>query len=150
MVFDPRLAEAQITLNRISSGDLPKLAWDALESGLDGPSIRRLGALQLPTAFQIDEVLPAALKEMGLRTISNVDAAVYLARLRAREILRKNSDPLQHLRDFEQLWVESDYCAELQEYGNLADDVYVARFTKESETDICAWVTDRLKRLAES
>lgn len=45
MAFDSKIAEAKITLHLISVLDMPKLAWDALESGLDGPAIRRLAAL---------------------------------------------------------------------------------------------------------
>jgi len=37
MTFDPKATEAQLALNLISSADMPKLAWDALEAGLDGP-----------------------------------------------------------------------------------------------------------------
>jgi len=66
MAFDPKISEAKLALNLISSVDMPKLAWDALEAGLDGPAIRRLAALEFPTAFQVREVLPDAMEEMQL------------------------------------------------------------------------------------
>jgi hypothetical protein len=127
---------------------MPKLAWDALEAGLDGPAIRRLAALEFPTAFQVRELLGHAMEELGLVKMSKEQAAIQLARMRAREILRSESDPLQHLRDFEHLWIEADYCRELVDYGNLDDEVYVARSMGQPEQEIRAWVMKRIQNLA--
>jgi hypothetical protein len=44
VAFDRQLIEAQLALGLIGSSDMPGLAWDALEAGLDGKYIRRLGA----------------------------------------------------------------------------------------------------------
>ena len=150
MAFDPKVVEAQLALNLVSTTDMPKLAWDALEAGLDGPAIRRLAALEFPTAFQVREVLPSVVKEMHLAKIGEVEAALRLAKLRAQEILRSNSDPFKHLRDFEHLWIQAHYCRELQEYGNLDDEVYVARSMSQPEPEIRAWLMERLKKLADS
>jgi hypothetical protein len=48
MGFEREVVEAELALGRIAAEDLPKLAWDALESGLDGPATRRLAALDEP------------------------------------------------------------------------------------------------------
>jgi hypothetical protein len=148
MVFDPRVVEAQLALNLIYSLDMPKLAWDALEAGRDGPAIRRLAALEFPTAFQIRDVLPLAMDEMHLAKISPGEAAIRLAKIRAAEILQSNADPFKHLRDFEQLWIQTDYCRELQDYGNLDDDIHVARCMGTPETEIREWLLERLRKLA--
>ena len=148
MAFNPRAAEAQIALNLISSTDMPKLAWDALEAGLDGPATRHLAALEFPTFFQVRELLPAVMKELHMTSLSKERAAVQLARMRAQEILRLESDPLQHLRDFEQLWIQSDHCRELRDYGNLDDEVHVARCMGQPERKIRAWVMERMQKLA--
>src|SRR5215510_1284776 len=103
MPFDARAVEAKLALNLISSVDMPKLAWDALEAGLDGPAIRRIAAFEFPTFFQIQEVLPQAMDDMHLFKLDKPRAALQLAKLRAQEILATNSDPLDHLRDFEHL-----------------------------------------------
>jgi hypothetical protein len=150
MAFDPKVIEAQLALNLIGSTDMPKLAWDALEAGLDGPAIRRLAASELPTAFQIREVLPQAMEEMHLVKMNEVEAALLLAKIRAQKILRSNSDPFKHLRDFEQLYIQTDYCRELRDYGNLDDEVYVARYMGQSESEIRAWLMERLKQLADA
>jgi predicted phosphatase len=148
MTFDPKTTEAQLALNLISSADMPKLAWEALEAGLDGPAIRRLAALEFPTAFQIREVLPHAMKEMHLAKLSESEAAIRLAKIRAQAIVRSDLDPFKHLRDFEQLWIQTDYCRELQDYGNLDDEVHVARCMKQPEPEIRAWLMERLKKLS--
>jgi hypothetical protein len=150
MAFDPRVVEAQLALDLIYSLDMPRLAWDALEAGLDGPAIRRLAALDFPTSFQIRDVLPRAIEEMHLRKISQGEAALRLAKIRAEEILRSNADPFKHLRDFEQLWIQTDYCRELQDCGNLDDEVNVARHMGQSELEIRGWLMVRLKRLAQT
>ena len=148
MAFNPRVVEAQLALNLISSTDMPRLAWDALEAGLDGPALRRIAALEFPTFFLIQELLPRAMGEMHLAKLDKAEAALRMAKLRAQEILATNSDPFKHVQDFEHLWIEADYCRELQEYGNLHDEVYVVRYMGQHDQEIRAWVTERLRKLA--
>ena len=150
MSFDPKVVEAQLALDRIYALDMPKLAWDALEAGLDGPAIRRLASLDFPTPFQIRDVLPLAMEEMHLAKISQGEAALRLAKIRASEILQSGADPLSHLRDFEQLWIQTDYCRELQDCGNLDDEVNVARCTGTPEAEIREWLLERLRKLVEA
>ena len=148
MAFGPRVIEAHLALNLIGATEMPKLAWDALEAGLDGPAIRRLAALEFPTVFQIREVLPNAMEEMRLAKIPVGEAAIRLAKIRAQEILSSNSDPFKHLRDFEHLLIQTDYCRELRDYGNLDDEVHVARCMGRPESEIRGWLLARLEKLA--
>jgi hypothetical protein len=150
MAFEPRVAEARLALNLISTTEMPKLAWEALEAGLDGPAIRRLAAFEFPTFFQVQEVLPQAMKEMRLARLDKTAAALLLAKLRAQEILARNLDPFKHLRDFEQVWIESDYCRELQDFGNLDDEVHVARSMGQPEHEIRTWLLGRLEKLTDA
>ena len=46
MAFDIRNVEAKLSLGLILPGDLPPVAWQALEAGCDGHSIRRMAALR--------------------------------------------------------------------------------------------------------
>jgi hypothetical protein len=148
MAFEPRIIEAKLALNLISSTEMPAVAWDALEAGLDGPAIRRLAALEFPTFFEVSEVLPRAMGEMHLLILDEGKAALRLARVRAQEILKTNADPFKHVGDFYHLWIQSHYCRELQDYGNLDDEVYVAGATGQTEQDVREWLLDRLKKLA--
>jgi hypothetical protein len=147
MTFDPRTVQARLVLSLILSTDVPRLAWDALEAGIDGVSIRRLAAMDFPTFFEVQEVLPSAIAEMHLPPLSKREAALHLAKLRAKEILETGSDPFKHLRDFEQLWCAADFCRELLDYGNLDDDVYVALSMGQQKEEIRSWLLQRLNRL---
>lgn len=148
MPFDHDLVEAQLALHHIGTTDMPKLAWDALEGGLDGPATRRLAALHFQTFFQIREILPNVMQEWRMTPLSLEDTTLRLAKLRARQILQSNEDPLKHSNDFWNLWMEADYCPALHEYGPLADDVNVARHGGQSDDEIRAWLLEKLKTLA--
>ena len=63
---------------------MPKLAWEALEAGLDGPATRRLAALHVPTFFEVREILPKVMQEWGITELSPAQAALKLAKRRAR------------------------------------------------------------------
>jgi hypothetical protein len=126
VAFDRNIIEAQLTLELIGTSDMPKIAWDALEAGLDGRYIRRLAALDSPTYFQVMEVLPQAMEEMGLIKPSRAEAALRLAKARAKEILDSCDDPLKHTRDFERLWIDAGYPKELMSLGTLDDEVWIA------------------------
>jgi len=89
------------------------------------------------------------MEEMRLTKLTETEAALRLAKIRAQLIVRSNLDPFQHLRDFEHLWIQTDYCRELQDYGNLDDEVNVARCMKQPEPEIRAWLMERLKKLSD-
>jgi hypothetical protein len=150
MPFDRNLVEAQLALNLIGTTDLPKLAWDALEAGLDGPATRRLAAFHFPTIFEVREVLPKAMQEWQITELPLPHAAVRLAKHRAREILQSGDDPLKHARDFERIWHEADYCRELSDYGNLDDEVHVARYSGQTDDQTRLWLRQELQTLVDS
>ena len=136
MSFDRELVEAKLALNLIASSDMPRVAWDALESGLDGPAIRRLAALVQPTYFEVAEVLARAKAELELKEISIGEGALRVAQKIAREILQSGDDPLHHLRDFESLWFRSNYAHEIAGLGTLYEDVLVAQSAGRSDEEI--------------
>jgi hypothetical protein len=145
MPFDAKMIEARLSLNLITPREMPKIAWDALEAGLDGPAIRRLAALEMPTWFEVNEVMPAAMLEMGVARISAGEGAAYIAYRRARGILDSSADPLKHTSEFERLWIASGYSSEIRELGTLDDDVHVSRLMKRNEQTIRENVTQTLK-----
>jgi hypothetical protein len=144
--FDKKIIEARLSLNLIGSSDMPKLAWDALEAGFDGPAIRRLAALDSPTHFEVRDVLPRAMQEIGIVTVSKDEASLRIAKDRAKEILERHQDPLKCVREFWHLWIKSGYSRVLTPVGTLNDDVYWAQGV-ESEETIRLMVTQRLKEL---
>jgi hypothetical protein len=146
--FDRQLIEAKLSLESIASADMPSIAWDALEAGLDTPAIRRLAALERPTYFEVREILPRVMQELEVSQIPQGEAALRLAKQIAQDILKSGGDPLQHLRDFESLWVRSNYAAEICSLGTLYDDVWIAESTGQSEKEIREWVIEHLKKFA--
>jgi len=84
-------------LNLIASAEMPQIALGALEAGLDGKAIRRLAVLEHPTYFEVAEVLPRVMQELGLSQIPIGEAAVRVAKQIAREILNSEDDPLRHI-----------------------------------------------------
>ena len=145
MPLDRELWEARLTLNLVTSDEMPKLAWDALESGLDGPAIRRLASLVRPTWFQVEELRADATKEMKLSSLTIDEAACRLARRRAQEIVQSGDDPLRYTREFEQLWIRSGYSSQITSLGTLDDEVYVSRYMGRSDVEIRQWVLQKLK-----
>jgi hypothetical protein len=150
MGFEREVVEAELALGRIAAEDLPKLAWDALESGLDGPATRRLAALDRPKHFDVEKILTMAMQEWGsLVAISKEEAGVRLAKRRAREILLGTDDILLHTRDFDELWRQTDYCVELKDCGVIHDEVERLRLYGRYDGELRKWMRRELERLIE-
>jgi hypothetical protein len=147
--FDRDQIEAKLALDLIASADMPQVALDALEAGLDGPATRRLAILQHPTYFEVAEVLPRVRQELGLTQITIGQAALRVAKQIAREFLLTSDDPLRQVRIFELLWVRSGYAKEIQTLGTLHDEVWVAQSMGRSDAQIRDWVTSILKDFAQ-
>jgi hypothetical protein len=148
--FDRQLLEAKLALNLIASADMPLIALDALEAGIDGTATRRLAALERPTYFEVAEVLPRVMKEWEIVQIPIGEAALRMARDIAQDILRSGEDPLRYIRDFEGLWIRADYAKELSSLGTLDDEVSIAQSNGQSLVLIREWVTDRLRDFVRS
>ena len=148
MAFDRDQIEARLALDLIASADMPQIAWDALEAGLDGKAVRRLAVLENPTYFEVAEVLPRVMQELELAQIPTAEAAVRVARKIAKDVLNSGDDPLEHIRDFWSLWIRSDYTHEISGLGTLYDDVYVARSRGRSDEEIREEVKSILKDFA--
>jgi hypothetical protein len=145
--FDPKLIEARLALDLIASADMPSIAIDALEVGLDGPAIRRLAALEKPSYFEVRDLLTPALAEMRLLKIPAGLASLRLAAQIAREALPDEKGYLRRLYELHWLWIKAGYPKESREAGTLYDDVSVAEFTGQSEEKIRDWVRARLEGL---
>lgn len=88
-----------------------------------------------PSGWETDQVLPAFMKEAGLASISKQEASVRIARHLARRILSNGLDPVAHTRDFELLWIESDYSLAIQGVGSLDDEKCAAKYMGQSESE---------------
>jgi hypothetical protein len=144
VAFDTKLIEAQMALELILTDNMPRIAWDALESGFDGPAIRRLAALERPTYFEVADVLPGVMQELGISHIPADRAGERIGRKIAQRVLDGGHDPLKHLRDFESVWVRAGYPISLAALATLDDEVSIARASGQSEEEIRQWVTSTL------
>lgn len=70
MSFDRDQVEARLALSLIASAEMPRIAMDALEAGFDGPATLRLAVLGHPTYFEVAELLPRVMQELGLAQIA--------------------------------------------------------------------------------
>ena len=134
--FDSQLVEARLALGLIGPDEMPALAWDALEAGFDGRSIRRLAALIKPSGWETDQIIPAFMAEAGMTSISREEASIRVARQLARRILCEELDPLAYSRDFEVLWIQADYPTAIQGVGSLDDQKAVAEYIGQSEAEL--------------
>ncbi len=133
--FDPSLIAAEFALSILHPEDLPGAAAQALETGHDGPIIRRMAALDRPSGWEVDQLFTEFLSEMGLKPLSKQDAAVRVAYEYSRKILDERKDPMSSLGCFLRLWVESDYVSEIAGLGTMKDDAYLSRELNGSTED---------------
>ncbi|MCU1270051.1 MAG: hypothetical protein JWN74_1345 [Acidobacteriaceae bacterium] len=106
-------------LEKISFPELPAFAWDALELGFDGQSIRRLAALDKPSYFQIGNLFEQVVEETGIAQMSKTDAALFLAKEIAKEILSGQKDPLQGAYEIFLLGYPADFPDAIVVFGAL-------------------------------
>ena len=122
MPFDPATFEAEVALKLIPTEQLPSVAQDALEAGFDGPYVLRMAILEPVAGWAIDQALSPMMEELGLRSIVPEEAALHLARQRARRILSTGEDPWPSLPYFYRLLVAADYPHDLYELAYFDDD----------------------------
>jgi hypothetical protein len=146
--FDPNLVEAKLALRRIGPDEMPNLACDALEAGLEGPTIRRLAGLINPSGWETDQILPRFMEEAGLACITPEIASVRLARELARRLLAEGLDPLRFTGHFEGLWRDGGYPQILQDAGSLDDQMAITDQTGQSESELREYAHGILSALA--
>lgn len=146
MAFDPSLIEAKLALRRLGPDELPGLAVDALEAGLDGPAIRRLAALISPSGWETDQLIPGFMAQARLQSISQEEASLRLAKALAHRILSSGLDPLYYARDFELLWIQSDYLLCLSAVGMTGDLVHMGNSEEQARhqarASLCELIED--------
>jgi hypothetical protein len=113
--MDIELAEAMWRLGVLPPEALPGLAREALEQGLEGPSLEALAELHAPTRLQAGGLFEEALSEIGRPPMSLPDAGLRLAQDLAAKILTGELTPQEGAHRI--VWDVWDRCRELERLG---------------------------------
>lgn len=120
--FNPDLFVAKWYCSFVFPEDMPQFAADALEAGCDGPALRRLAGMVKPTSVDIGDLFKQSLTEIGTVTIHNQEeAAILLARMTARDIVKGQMDPIAGCNLLAWLAQALDYPPYLYRFYGLAD-----------------------------
>jgi hypothetical protein len=126
MPFDPSIFEAEVALRLIPTERLPLTAQEALEAGFEGPNVLRMAIMEPVEGWEIDQILPRMLMDLGCHSIHARDAAFRLARSRAERILETCEDPLESVMYFHSLMLAADHPEELIALGYFDDNNFGA------------------------
>jgi len=104
LVSRPEVVLAEWVSERLPSEQVPDLAIDALKAGCRAPTLAALAGLDKPTRGDVEDFLPAVLREGGLHRPSQDEAFKTLVDETARLIVRGESDPLAGASRIWELW----------------------------------------------
>jgi hypothetical protein len=122
MPFDPQQFAAEASLGIIPTESFPSAAQDALVAGFNSKWILRMAVLDRPSGWEVDQVLPKMLADLGIELPTPKDAALFLAKNRVHRIQQTGEDPLKSIDYFKQLLRKADYPDELTELGWLEEN----------------------------
>jgi hypothetical protein len=89
------ILQAKWQLNLLRSDDIPELATQILETGLESPALIELAGLISPDRWEVTPLIEEAFSQASLRPISNEAAQWRLAYETAREIVDGRVMPLE-------------------------------------------------------
>jgi hypothetical protein len=132
VTLDAKLIAAEWYVGDLYGEDMPGIARRALELGHDGKNLRRLAGLDRPTKRDVARLVDRALRELGVRApISERDAAVWMARRVAQEIIEGKIEPY---RGACRIWLIYSYgVPELRHWSYLATDHEAALGTDQTK-----------------
>ncbi|MES2393806.1 MAG: hypothetical protein V4555_19370 [Acidobacteriota bacterium] len=104
-----------------------------------------MAAFVRPTGFEVDEVLPAFLRETGMTLPAISEAAARVAYDMARDVIDCRKDPFDYAKQFEDLWISTDYQPMLNDLGTMPDEIYISRtYSNKHEDEVRADMRDGL------
>jgi hypothetical protein len=100
--FDLLLAEW--VHGRLASEDVPRLAVEAIERGCSSPAVAVLAGARHPTRADVEDELPALLRELGRRRPSELEALKTLVDDCAARIVDGEIEPVAGASHIWSLW----------------------------------------------
>jgi hypothetical protein len=131
-----QVAVAKYLIGDFPTERFPDLASEALEDGIDTPTIIEIAGLKQPSYFDIQEFIPKLLDELGIPPLTKHEAGLFLAKNIAGKIVSGELDPEKGAKELEQLWFKMEYSLrEWLENFSLADDLISSLTTTPDKND---------------
>lgn len=115
-------ALAKYVLQEVLVDELPRIALEALESGLDSPSLRQLAGAARNNTDENRRLFMAAVKELGFPVPSEAEAGMMEAKLLAGQALDGSITPYSAARQiYHGIYSRFRQLKELRSIAGLAD-----------------------------
>jgi len=124
--LSPSILAARWLSHALYGEDMPAVAADLLERGLDSPSLRRLaGEMNVTHSGDVKPLVAAALRELGgTWPLSERDAKLIASRQVAREVIHGKRNPWQAASHLETvIWSWGMDAPDLAAIGGISDEV---------------------------
>jgi hypothetical protein len=108
------IAVCRLVIGQLRSDELPEIATQALERGLDSPSLRELAGLSAMGSREARDLFQAAVGEFGMVMPTKEEALLRLVRKTASEIVSGDVPPYEGAR-----WIWRYAANEVEEEGDL-------------------------------
>jgi hypothetical protein len=109
MKHDPRLIQAKITLGIQNMEELQDIALTWMDEGYMSENIVRLVAINNPTPWDYDELVPKIYTELSLAPLSKNAAVLVIAQEIAKEIVSGKIPPIEgSIKTYEEIWKLTD------------------------------------------
>jgi hypothetical protein len=139
-----RLAEMYV-FGILPAERLPAAAADALEAGLDSPSLRQLAGADDDDTESIRNLFNKSLNELGVPLPSPSEAALSIARRIAGDIVRGKIDPYEGARQiWGKIYVRFPQLTELRPFVAYASDY---QDNAAHRDDYCRLILEASKKL---
>ena len=145
-----RLIAARWTCDLLHAEDIPIVAADLLEAGIDSPMVRRLAAETKPSCrSDIEDLMVRFFQEFDLIDLREIRAAkLYLSRHIAREIISGKRDLWGGSWDFECLWPTISASDDIANALHLLSDVIFDYEAQRFRPPITQDLVDTFARIA--
>ncbi len=118
----PEEANARYRLGKLSSDAIVALANDGLAEGKYSDSLGELCTMRQPQMSAVGPLFEAAMRELGIATLTRLEAALFLVRMTLRHISTGELDPITGA-EFLYWQVHHEVSAEVPDRKYLGDNL---------------------------
>jgi hypothetical protein len=136
--MDIEVAAARWSLDHLKCHQLPQIAYEWLQAGLDTPALRVLAGEHDPIMSEVGPLFVRVLEELDVAIPAPPQAARQLARRVAQEITRSSKSPYEGAREIWMLQIDQQsaglpliFCGLASEYEDFSDDFHQKHYGEE-------------------